>query len=264
MQSNIKIYIYVLTLTGIIAVVLASLFNVLNPMFQKNKEIAKKKAILSCIPGQKSDVDVEGVFGERVKVIVLDAEGKVIFEQKGAGAPEELKTESAEFVTEMNKRGLGVKYNSVTDIDLSSEEKFADEDRIYPIYKYAGEAGKAFYVVSVRGNGLWDKIWGYVALENKEAKWAVAGASFDHKGETPGLGAEIKDNKSFKESFKGKQIFDAEGKFVSVKVMKKKPKPEVAAYQVQGISGATITCDGVSEMMNRGINYYLPYLKTVK
>jgi Na+-transporting NADH:ubiquinone oxidoreductase subunit C len=90
----------------------------------------------------------------------------------------------------------------------------------------------------------------------------IAGATFDHKGETPGLGAEIKDNPSFAEQFEGKEIYESDGDYVSIKVRKggaRDPK-----HEVDGISGATVTADGVSEMLYRGLKYYQPYIDKVK
>jgi len=131
------------------------------------------------------------------------------------------------------------------------------EDIVEAGYKGGNsEKGKSF-ILSVRGNGLWDEIWGNIAL--KEDLTTIAGATFDHKGETPGLGAEIKDNPTFPSRFKGKKIFNEAGVYTSVDVVKiggTAGNP----YAVDGISGATVTADGVSEMLERGIKYYLPYL----
>jgi len=89
----------------------------------------------------------------------------------------------------------------------------------------------------------------------------VVGASFDHAGETPGLGAEIKDNPSFAKQFGGKKIY-RDGEYVSVGVIKGGAKN--IAYEVDGISGATVTANGVGEMLYRGIKYYEPYFGKVK
>lgn len=91
----------------------------------------------------------------------------------------------------------------------------------------------------------------------------VAGVSMDHKSETPGLGAEIKDNpEKFDKPFVGKKIYDANSKYVSISMVKGGVKePE---HQIDAISGATITSDGVNEMMFRGIGYYLGYFETLK
>ena len=89
----------------------------------------------------------------------------------------------------------------------------------------------------------------------------VFGAEFGHDKETPGLGAEIKDNPTFSRNFKGKQIFK-DGEYVSVNVRKGGARD--LNHEVDGISGATVTADGVSEMLYRGIKYYQPYFDRVK
>ena len=86
--------------------------------------------------------------------------------------------------------------------------------------------------------------------------------SYDHKQETPGLGAEIKDNAEFKKQFIGKKFYTESGEFKSVLVRKGGAKDPV--YEVDGISGATITADGVSEMLERGIKAYESYFNTLK
>jgi Na+-transporting NADH:ubiquinone oxidoreductase subunit C len=252
MQSNIKIYLYVLVMTGVTAAVLSFLYNALDPIQAKNREDAKKKAILLSIPDIKSDIS----FDDKVKIILLDSKGKVIFDQKSGSKGEAL----SKTLEKLNKRGEGVKYTKLIDIDLSLEEKFPLEKRVYPVYSFTKDDGNSVQVVTVRGNGLWDKIWGYISLGQKDGKWSVLGVNFDHKAETPGLGAEIKDSKAFKDQFKGKSLFDESGKYVSVSVVK---APKNKQCEVKSISGATVTSVGVSEMMIRGISYYLPYLEVI-
>ena len=122
------------------------------------------------------------------------------------------------------------------------------------------DGDKEFYILSVRGKGLWDAIWGNIALE-KDMN-TIAGVDFDHKAETPGLGAEIKDNAAWKKQFIGKSISDDQGGIRGVAVMKGGAKNDV--WQVDGISGATITADGVEEMLERGLKYYSPVLDKMK
>ncbi|MEZ4984340.1 MAG: FMN-binding protein [Saprospiraceae bacterium] len=141
------------------------------------------------------------------------------------------------------------------DIDMAKERKKPVAERSLPVFKYTND-GKSFYILSVRGNGLWDEIWGNIALESDLN--TIAGASFDHKGETPGLGAEIKDNPGFPAMFADTQIFK-DGKFVSVKVRKGGAVDKT--YEVDGISGATVTSDGVTKMLYDGLSLYLPYLE---
>ena len=92
-----------------------------------------------------------------------------------------------------------------------------------------------------------------------ESDWkTIAGVSFDHKGETPGLGAEIKDNPTWVSQFTGKKIYADDGSFTSVRIIKSGAKDPV--HEVDGISGATITANGVDEMLERGLKYYEPYI----
>ncbi|MBG6131227.1 Na+-transporting NADH:ubiquinone oxidoreductase subunit C [Aquimarina sp. EL_43] len=124
--------------------------------------------------------------------------------------------------------------------------------------------GEEFYVVPMRGNGLWDAIWGYVSLD-KEFK-TVKGAFFDHKGETPGLGANIKEA-YFRDDFIGESILDASGNYKGITVKKGNADPkneDKSDNEVDAMAGATITGDGVTAMVKKGIKMYQPYFETLK
>ncbi|WP_338409962.1 NADH:ubiquinone reductase (Na(+)-transporting) subunit C [uncultured Flavobacterium sp.] len=128
----------------------------------------------------------------------------------------------------------------------------------------AEKDGKFLYVLPVRGNGLWDAIWGYIAL-NDDLK-SINGVYFDHKGETPGLGANITE-KFFTDDFKDESIYDAADNFKGIEISKSNGDPNNADKtdnQVDAISGATITGNGVGAMINSGIRSYLPYFSTLK
>jgi Na+-transporting NADH:ubiquinone oxidoreductase subunit C len=148
-------------------------------------------------------------------------------------------------------------------IDLKKEIKKPIDEQRFPIY-IAEKDGKTFYIVPLFGTGLWDAIWGYIALEADQN--TIIGAVFDHKGETPGLGAEI-NQKWFGDMFIGKKIlqddtqaFTAEGNFVSVAVVKGGAK-DGDMHGVDGISGGTITCDAVTKMIHERMSNYLPYFQ---
>ena len=113
------------------------------------------------------------------------------------------------------------------------------------------------YIIPLRGTGLWGPIWGYISLDNDMN--TVYGAVFDHKAETPGLGAEI-NRDFFEKPFNGKRIFDLEGDFVSIAVVKGGAK-ENDYHGVDGISGGTITSDGVTAMLKERLDKYLPYFE---
>ncbi len=144
------------------------------------------------------------------------------------------------------------------EIELKKELKKANSDQALPLF-ISNVDGFKQYIIPLRGKGLWGPIWGFIALE--EDLNTVYGAVFDHKGETPGLGAEI--NQSFfQEPFIGKSIFDGEA-FKSIRVVKG-GAPEGDNYAVDGISGGTITSDGVTDMLLERLNMYLPYITRLK
>lgn len=142
------------------------------------------------------------------------------------------------------------------DVDLGVEVKKSKEEQQLPIFVSEKE-GKKTYILPMRGKGLWGPIWGYLAL--KEDMSTISGAVFDHKSETPGLGAEISLG-WFQEPFIGKTIYDGET-LVSVKVVKGGAK-EGDMHGVDGISGGTITADGVSKMLSERLDMYSPFLES--
>ena len=146
-------------------------------------------------------------------------------------------------------------YKHLAELDLGNEAKKEPKNRLYPVYEYEGPKG-TIYVVAIRGNGLWDKIWGYIALEADLN--TIAGVYFDHKAETPGLGAEIKDSDAFKSQFIGRKIFD--GPRVALTVLK---RTKEGPHFVTGISGATITSDGVTKMFVSGMGHYEAYFASL-
>lgn len=121
----------------------------------------------------------------------------------------------------------------------------------FPVF----EARDGRVVLPVTGSGLWGPIWGYVALE-KDMN-TVAGVIMAHKGETPGLGAEISTAK-YQANFVGKTIFEGD-KFVSVTLRKGGAKDP--AHEVDAISGGTKTSDGVTAMLYNSLANYLPLLE---
>ena len=136
----------------------------------------------------------------------------------------------------------------------------AKEKGKFPIFN-AEKDGKKFYVIPVRGMGLWDAIWGYVSVDEN---LKVDGIVFDHKAETPGLGGEIT-QEYFQKSFIGESVFDANGNLQGLKVVKGyQGKDNKSDGEVDAISGATLTGNGVTEMLVRGLKPYEKYLKSNK
>lgn len=116
--------------------------------------------------------------------------------------------------------------------------------------------GKPKYVIPLKGMGLWGGISGFIAVNDD--RQTVYGAYFNHESETAGLGAEIKDNRAWQEKFRGKHLFKKGSAGVTLSVKKKVDDPDT---QVDAVTGATLTSNGVSDMLREGIEKYRPFLE---
>ncbi len=156
------------------------------------------------------------------------------------------------------------KYNElITDAFLIDEngekigdaaDAFAGEKEGLPVF-VATVDGQTKYIMALNGTGLWGALWGYISLDDD--KNTVYGADFSHSGETPGLGAEIA-TPAFSSEFKGKKIF-INGEFKSIAVVK--PGKSVSGQDyIDGISGGTITSQGVDRMLYNSLNGYVKFL----
>jgi Na+-transporting NADH:ubiquinone oxidoreductase subunit C len=135
---------------------------------------------------------------------------------------------------------------------LEEEKKSALRESLnLPVFIYKDDEAHLKYIIPVYGAGLWGPLWGYMALNDDFN--TVYGAIFDHKGETPGLGAEIA-TQAFAGQFIGKQIFDGHI-LTSVKVVKGGAS-KADQHGVDAISGGTITSRGVEEMLQDCLNEY--------
>ena len=149
-------------------------------------------------------------------------------------------------------------------IDVKKEQARAKQGKARRLPLFVGEKdGKQFYIAPIRGKGLWDAIWGYVAMDEE---MVVQGVYFDHKGETPGLGANIK-QRYFMDDFYGERLLTEAGVFKGITVSKTNSDPtnEVKDdYEVDAIAGATITGDGVTAMIKKDLRLYVPYFQNLK
>ena len=227
-NSNVYTFIFAIVMVIVVAAALAFTATTLKPLQAENVKKEKMQNILSTIGVNVSRDEAGQSFDQYVKQqLALNADGTV---------------------------------NEAVDafgVDLMKETKKPSADQAFPLY-IAEKEGKTFYVVPLWGAGLWKEIWGYVALDSD--KNTIVGASFDHAGETPGLGAEI--NQSwYEDQYIGKTIFDENNNFVSVTAVKG-GAPTGDMHAVDAISGGTITSDGVSAMIEERLSNYLPYLKS--
>jgi Na+-transporting NADH:ubiquinone oxidoreductase subunit C len=232
-HSNRYTFIYAAILTVITAILLALSSEGLKPAQEANIALEKKMNILNAVRFKSTDKkEIEAAYTKQVRALVVNSAGD---EVPGINA---------------------------FDIVLKNESEKAPEKRNLPIYIVTADDGKRYYVLPMLGVGLWGPIWGYLSLE--EDFNTVYGSYFDHKGETPGLGAEISTD-IFQDQFKGKKMFDSNSKFVSVRVIKLGSKPEVGEESyVHGISGGTITSAGTDKMIMNWVQQYIPYFSKHK
>ncbi|MBK7095468.1 MAG: NADH:ubiquinone reductase (Na(+)-transporting) subunit C [Saprospiraceae bacterium] len=235
---------FVSLLTGIVALVLSLLYSGLKETHKKNELLFEKRAILSSVQhilekevGEMNDNEVQEFFIKNVEQQVINQSGDTI---------------KFEDVVKSGYKG-----GKAVDIDLKIELAKSPEQRILPVYIFKDKSGEDIFIVKMIGKGLWDEISGYLAFEKDRN--TVYGASFDHKSETPGMGAEMKDNPKFPAQFAGKKVFDESGKFVSIKVRKGGAVDKL--HDVDGISGATLTGDGITKMLSASIANYEAFLK---
>ena len=149
-------------------------------------------------------------------------------------------------------------------IDVKKEKALSKDPnykRRLPLF-IAEKDGKNLYVAPIRGKGLWDAIWAYVSMDEN---MVIRGIYFDHKAETPGLGANIK-QRFFMDDFIGEALLDSEGKFKGINVSKTNLDPkneDKYDHEVDAIAGSTITGDGVTAMIRSDLSLYQSYFNNI-
>ena len=228
-NSNTYIIAYSCIMVVVVAFLLAFVSSLLKPAQDVNVALDKKKQILAALNIRNlSNEESAQKYAEVVNAdAIIDAEGNIVEKGEKGGEQTGFKLNSADY-----KEGKLAIYDCTVD-------------------------GKQKYVVPVYGMGLWGGISGYIAINAD--KETIYGVYFNHEGETAGLGAEIKDNQKWQQQFCGKHLFaDGNQDAVALSVCKKVDNP---ATQVDGVSGATLTCDGVTRMIHEGLGKYLVFLK---
>ena len=233
------IFFYITVLTVIVAVLLSAAALVLQPFQQANINNEKMMNIL-----QAADVNVEGANVQElfdkdcVKMMLVDANGEVVEECTKDFT--KFRAFSMNLKDELYKRDNG-------------------QDFVLPII-VINNGKEDVNVIQLQGAGLWGPIWGYIGMTSDFQN--VVGVVFDHKSETPGLGAEITTEK-FRSQFQGKTIFSG-GNFVSIDVVKggvANLAADLQKHSVDAISGGTITSQGVNKMIENVLGSYLPYIE---
>jgi len=247
-NSNAYTISFATVVVTIIAILLALVVTLLKPFQLKNIRQEKMTDIMYTI-GLNNDVLAEKAKKEGVELSYDQIE----------------KYFNSTFKTQYALKADGTNDEAVKafDIKLKPELKKKPEDQHYPIF-IADMDGKKYYVLPLRGKGLWDDIWGYIAFE--EDLNTVKGVKFGHKGETPGLGAEIT-KEWFENQFIGEKIFDKDGTFKGITLLKGNNDPkniDKEDHEVDAISGSTLTSNGVTNMIQERLKHYLPFFEKNK
>lgn len=226
-DSNVYTIIYASVMVVVVALGLSFTHQVLLDRQTANENIDKMQQLLRSLNITANAKEAESAYNELfTNAYLINAAGDKIEGTEGASP------EDPAFSTELsdpNAKGM-------------------------PVYE-AQVDGKHVYVIPMTGAGLWGGIWGYIAVEDDGS--TIYGADFGHAGETPGLGAEIS-NRSFGLQFEGKELIK-DSQFLSVAVVKPGQVDTRRDY-VDGISGGTITSQGVDKMLHNSVGKYESFL----
>lgn len=243
-ESNKYTILFAIGMVVIVGSLLAFTASSLKPNIKENERMEKQQNILYAM----------GVNDNGANDIVFIGTDKV--------ASEFSKYISKQLILDAN--GNAVENNEAYLIDVKKEQAKAKNGQTRDLPLFIGEKdGQTFYIAPIRGKGLWDAIWGYIAMDKD---MVIQGAYFDHKGETPGLGANIK-QRYFMDDFYGEKLLTESGEFKGITVAKGNNDPKNLIkddYEVDALAGATITGDGVSAMIKSDLKLYLPFFKNLK
>ncbi|MGI6341429.1 MAG: NADH:ubiquinone reductase (Na(+)-transporting) subunit C [Bacteroidales bacterium] len=233
-KSNRYIIIYASVMVIIVAVVLTILAVQLKPAQDANIRVEKMQNLLQTININTADLTQDEIMSLFEKTIVSG----VLINNKG----------------EIVSNDLDETFNT----ELGNELKKPVEEQRYPVYQSVTADNDTLSIIQLHGKGLWGPIWGYLAFKSDFN--TVAGCVFAHKGETPGLGAEIAES-WYQEKFINKTVFDDNNNLVSIKVVKGGVAPD-DLHSVDAITGGTITSDGLQDMIADILDAYKPFFES--
>lgn len=239
-QSNGYIILFTAIMTIVVGGLLSFTSQVLAPRQKISVELDTKTQILGAVQELKEGDDILTIYKERIKSLAVDIDGNEITANLKGGP----------MIAE--------------EVNILKNYKKDPKDRTYPVFMYMNEQDSTkvdAYILPLYGAGLWDKIWGFAAVDGNYE--TIVGVAFDHKQETPGLGARIKD-KEITQRYVGKKIFDATGVLASISMVKGEGNSNLTEHEVDGMSGATLTGKGVNAMMEQYLTSYQEYFKKVK
>jgi len=225
--SNRYIFIFATVMVAIVALILSTAALLLQPLQEKNAEIEKKRNILASVGVEATEDNAENLYDQYIT---------------GSFALN-ITAEKVEGVDPFN-------------VDVRKEQRKSPEEQVFPVFVASLEDGSTSYIIPLEGKGLWGPIYGYISL--KEDLKTINGVTFDHKSETPGLGAEINES-WFEAQFVDKQLFE-DGDFVSITIQKGGAE-ESDPHAVDAVSGGTITSKALEAMLYDCLINYVEFLK---
>lgn len=258
-SSNGYVLGFAVTVCVVISAGLAATANALKATQDEAKEFDRQKNVmLAAGMIQEGDArpaaELKQLYQQRVREQVLDTSTGQLLADKKTAEVAQLNKEAADAV---KKAADG---QARTPAEQSKALKAA-ATRYRAIAVASGDDGKPIYVLPVSGKGLWSILYGYLALDADGN--TVRGVTFYEHGETPGLGGEV-DNPQWKAEWRGKTVLDDKGALVGVTVKKGKVDPTIPAekqHYVDGLSGATITSNGVTRFVKADLETFKPYLQ---
>ncbi|WP_424002023.1 Na(+)-translocating NADH-quinone reductase subunit C [Maribacter sp. IgM3_T14_3] len=243
-DSNVYTVVFAAIMVVVVGSILAFLASALRPNIQENERFEKQQNILYAM-----GVNENGDDAGSVNFIPTD-----VVENEFASYIKEQLVIQGDKITQDDQAYL---------IDLKKQLANIKKGEPYKLPVFIGDKdGKKFYIIPMYGKGLWDAIWGFIALDDT---MTVQGVYFDHKGETPGLGANIK-MRYFMDDFKGETILNGT-QYAGIAVAKGNNDPlnnTKDDNEVDALAGATITGNGVSAMISETVKLYKPYLETIR
>ncbi|WP_290699798.1 Na(+)-translocating NADH-quinone reductase subunit C [Lacinutrix sp.] len=260
-DKNSYTILFAIAMVVVVGSLLAFTASSLKPAITKNKEIEKQQNILYAMGFNENEGtgDITFISTEKAaESFTANVSEQIVLEVKDGKVLKEMTRD--EFM-KSKAPGAG-KEPYLIDVKKEQTKEKNGESRFLPLFK-GTQDGKTVYVAPIRGKGLWDAIWGYVAID---IDMVIKGAFFDHAGETPGLGANIK-QRYFMDDFYGEGLVTDAGVFKGIKVAKGNNDPlnkDKDDYEVDALAGATITGDGVSAMIKKDLKLYLPYFQNLK
>jgi len=256
-ESTKKIIGVALGICIVCSILVSTAAVMLNARQEENKELEKIRNILQAGNLLDKGKDIKKIYDQYIETRMINLEtGETVLE---TAYTDELNPEKFDIKTLAGdpQYGKSIPANQ----DLAQIKRMPKYMAVYFV-KEDGEIKEV--ILPIYGKGLWSTMYGFIAL-NRDLR-TVDGFTFYEHGETPGLGGEV-DNPSWKKIWKGKEAFDENGD-VRIEVIKGRvdPSSENAKYQVDGLSGSTLTTRGVDHLVKfwLGENGYGPFFQRLR